>query len=167
MGNSAFTQAIVRGLPGGFVATMIMDVLCAGLFGCAGMPLDLTYSFIGDVAGIFFLKIGIDLPGSRLLGAVVHFSIGVAGGGLLGLAVSRIKILRAGALRRRLLLIVLCTAFASQPIVVTAPLLADMTLSGIFQWYALSTVMHSIYACVLGLVFSYKQKEIASAIYPV
>jgi len=106
-----------------------------------------------------------DLSGSRPLGAVVHFLLGIALGGLLGLAMSRIKALQADALGKNLLLGIAYTEIVSQPIVATAPLLGNMTSSEILQWYALSTGMHLIYGTILGGILSYRQKTVASTDY--
>ncbi len=167
MASDASTKAIMRGLLGGLAATTVMDLACAGLFVGVGMPSDLTYSFIGNVVGSFFLRVGIDLPGRRILGAVVHVLIGIALGGLFGWAVSRVGTLRTNSLRRSLLLAVLYAEILSQPILATAPLLGNMTSSEILQWYALSVVMHAVYGIVLGAILSYGQKAAASPKYAV
>jgi hypothetical protein len=44
----------------------------------------------------------------------------------------------------------------SQPLLVTAPLLKEMTSSEIVQWYGLSTVMHLVYGVVLGGILGHK-----------
>jgi hypothetical protein len=162
MNNNTFTKAIVWGLIGGFVGTIIMDLVIVGFFTVVGMPIDLIYSFIGEVAESFFLRIGINISGGVLLGAFMHFFLGLALGGLFGAGVSQIRSLRVDSLRKGVLLGILYIEIASQPILVTAPLLREMTSSEIFQWYGLSTVMHLIYGIILGGTLSYKQKEIAS-----
>jgi hypothetical protein len=54
-----------------------------------------------------------------------------------------------------MLLAILYTEIFSQPILATAPIFGHMTASEILRWYALSTVMHSIYGIVLGVTLSY------------
>jgi hypothetical protein len=160
MRNDTLTKAVIWGLIGGFVGTIIMDLIIAGLFTLVGMPVDLIYSFIGDVAQSFFLRIGIDMAGGVPLGAVLHFFLGLALGGLFGALVTQIRALRLKSLKKGLWLGILYIEIASQPILVTAPLLIKMNTSDIVQWYGLSTVMHLIYGMVLGGVLAYKQKEI-------
>jgi hypothetical protein len=162
MSKNTFTKGIVWGLIGGFVGTIIMDLVIVGFFMVAGMPIDLIYSFIGDVAQSFFLRIGIDVPGGVPLGALLHFFLGLALGGLFGVIVSQIRALRLESIKKGILLGILYIEIASQPILVTAPLLVKMTSSDILQWYGLSTVMHLIYGIILGGILSYKQKETAS-----
>jgi hypothetical protein len=162
MSKNTFTKGIVWGLIGGFVGTIIMDLVIVGFFMVAGMPIDLIYSFIGDVAQSFFLRIGIDVPGGVPLGAFFHFFLGLALGGLFGVIVSQIRALRLESIKKGILLGILYIEIASQPILVTAPLLVKMTSSDILQWYGLSTVMHLIYGIILGGILSYKQKETAS-----
>jgi len=162
MSKNTFTKGIVWGLIGGFVGTIIMDLVIVGFFMVAGMPIDLIYSFIGDVAQSFFLRIGIDVPGGVPLGALLHFFLGLALGGLFGALVTQIRALRLESIKKGILLGILYIEIASQPILVTAPLLVKMTSSDILQWYGLSTVMHLIYGIILGGILSYKQKETAS-----
>ena len=163
MRNDALTKAIVWGLISGFVGTIVMDLIIAGLFLLVGMPVDLIYSFIGDVAQNFFLRIGINAAGGVPLGAFIHFFLGLALGGLFGALVTQVRALRLHSLKKGVLLGMLYIEIASQPILVTAPLLREMTTADIVQWYGLSTVMHLIYGMFLGGVLSLKQKEAAPA----
>ena len=163
MRNYTLTNAIVWGLIGGFVGTIIMDLIIAGLFTLVGMPVDLIYSFIGDVAQNFFLRIGIDMAGGVPLGAIFHFFLGLALGGLFGVLVTQIRVLRLESLKKGILLGILYIEIASQPILITAPLLIKMNTADIVQWYGLSTVMHLIYGIVLGGTLSFQQKQKALA----
>jgi hypothetical protein len=160
MNGKISTTAIARGLIGGLVATIIMDLACAGLFAGVGMPVDLTYSFIGNVAGSFFMQIGLDLPGSRLLGAVVHFVIGVLLGGLYGLMATRIGFLRTDSIKKNMVFTIFYIEVFSQPILVTAPLFGNMAASDVVNWYVLSFVMHAVFGVVLGVVLKYGQKGV-------
>jgi len=159
MRNDTLTKAIVWGIIGGFVGTIIMDLIIAGLFLLVGMPVDLMYSFIGDVAQSFFLRIGLDVAGGVLLGALLHFFLGLALGGLFGALVTQIRALRLESLKKGVWLGIVYIEIAHQPILVTAPLLIKMTASDIVQWYGLATVVHLIYGMILGGVLSLKQKE--------
>jgi hypothetical protein len=162
MNSITTTKAIAWGIIGGFAATIVMDLACAGLFAGVGMPVDLTYSFIGNVAGSFFMQIGLDLPGSRLLGALVHFLIGAVLGGLFGLAVSRMRFLRPDSLWKDLMLAVLYIEIFSQPILAAAPLFGNLTSSDIINWYVLSFVMHGVFGAVLGAILKYGQTRTAN-----
>ncbi len=155
MGNNTFTKGVIPGLIGGLVGTIIMDLVIAGFFIVVGMPVDLIYSFIGDVAGSFFLRIGLDVPESVQLGAFFHFFLGIVLGGLFGALVSQSKVFQVDSLKKGMLLGALYIEIASQPILITAPLLQRMTASDVLQWYGLSTVMHLIYGIVLGGLMSY------------
>lgn len=159
MRNHIVTKAMVSGLIGGFVGTIIMDIIIAGFFLIVGMPVDLIYSFIGDVAQSFFLRIGMNVAGGVPLGALLHFFLGLALGGLFGVLVTTVRALRLASLKKGMLLGILFIEVASQPILVTAPLLIKMTRADVLQWYGLSTVMHLIYGIVLGGVLGFQQKQ--------
>jgi len=159
MRNGTLTKAIVWGLIGGLIGTAIMDLIIAGLFLVVGMPVGLIYSFIGDVAQSFFLRMGIDVAGGIALGASIHFFLGLVLGALLGVLVAKIRAFRLTSLKKGVWLGILYIELVSQPILVTAPLLTRMTTADIVQWYGLSTMMHLIYGMILGGVLHYKQKE--------
>jgi hypothetical protein len=159
MRNPTLNKAIILGLIGGFVGTIIMDLVIAGLFLAVGMRVVLIYSFIGDVAQSFFLRMGINAPGGTPLGVFFHFILGLTLGSLFSLLVTQVRALRLTSLKKRILLSILYIEIASQPILVTAPLLIKMTTSDLLQWYGLSTVMHLIYGIVLGVVSSFQQQE--------
>ena len=163
MRHHTVTTAIVWGLIGGLVGTIIMDLMIAGFFLIVGMPVDLIYSFIGDVAQSFFLRIGLSIAGGVPLGAFMHFFLGLALGGLFGILVTQVRVLQLESLKKGILLGIFYIEIASQPILVTAPLLIKMTAFDVLQWYGLSTMMHLIYGMILGGVLSFQQKERALA----
>lgn len=160
MCKDTLTKGLLWGLIGGLIGTIIMDLVIVGFFLIMGMPIDLIYSFIGSLAQSLFLRLGVYVPGRVLLGAFIHFLLGLALGGLFGIAVSQIKALRLVSIKKGILLGMLYIEIASQPILITAPLLTPMTTSDLVQWYGLSTTMHLIYGMVLGGILSYKQKEV-------
>ncbi len=159
MNNGTLKKAMVWGLIGGLVGTIIMDLVIVGFFYIVGMPIGLIYSFIGVVTGNFFSRIGINISGGVLLGALVHFFLGLGLGGLFGMIVSKVSALRVDTLKKGVLLGILYIEIASQPILVTAPLLVKMTAPEVLQWYGLSTAMHLIYGMILGGVMSYRSRS--------
>ncbi|CAG0957184.1 hypothetical protein ANAEL_00411 [Anaerolineales bacterium] len=159
MFNNTYTKWIVWGLISGLVGTVIMDLIIVAFFLAMGMPADLIYSFIGTVAQSFLMKIGISVSGVMLLGASIHFLLGLVLGGLFGLIVTQVKSLRVDSFKKGILLGILYIEIVSQPILVTAPLLIKMTSVDILQWYGLSTAMHMIYGAILGGILSYQYKK--------
>lgn len=164
MSNEAITKGIKLGLIGGLAGTIIMDLVIAGLFWVVGMPVEMIYSFIGEVADSFFLMIGIDLQGGIPLGAFIHFFLGLGLGAIFGIAVSQISALQVDTLKKGIIFGVLYIEIASQPILLTAPFLVKMTASDLYQWYSLSFAMHLIYGIVLGGIVSHKSLVIAHPI---
>ncbi len=156
MSNNAITKGIKPGLIGGLAGTIIMDLVIVGLFWLVGMPVEMIYSFIGEVADSFFLLIGLDLQGGIPLGAFIHFLLGLGLGAIFGIAVSQISAFQVDTLKKGILFGVLYIELASQPILLTAPLLVKMTAFDLLQWYGLSFGMHLIYGIVLGSMVSYQ-----------
>ena len=159
--STPLAQGITLGLLGGLAGTVVMDLVLVGLFSATGLPKDLTFSFIGETAAIFFARMGVPVPGGVPLGLVIHYLIGPALGALFGAAVSQVHSLRRNGPARGSLLGILYIEIISQPILVTAPLLRAMTRSETLQWFGLSFFMHLICGAVLGLVVSYGVKAAA------
>ncbi len=162
MNGGTLAGEVAWGGAGGLLGTAVMDLVIVGFFAAAGMPPGLVYSFIGDLAQQFFLRIGIGVSGGVLLGALVHFLLGLVLGAVFGLAVSRVRRLRLDSVVKGALLGVLYIEIVSQPFLVSAPLLVKMTTPEVLQWYALSTSMHIIYGIVLGVVMALRQRWLRS-----
>lgn len=161
MSRGTIAGAITWGGAAGLLGTAVMDLVIVGFFAAVRMPPGLVYSFIGDVAQQFFLRIGVAVSGGVLLGALVHFGLGLALGAVFGVAVSRVKRLRLGSVAKGALLGVFYIEIVSQPILVSAPLLVTMSAPDVLQWYVLSTAMHLIYGIVLGVVLALRQRWLA------
>jgi hypothetical protein len=161
MNRGTLAEAITWGGAAGLLGTAVMDLVIVGFFAAVGMPLGLIYSFIGDVTQQFLLRIGVEVPGGVLLGALVHLLLGLTLGAAFGLAVSRVRRLRLDSVLKGALLGVLYIEIVSQPILVSAPLLVKMTTPDVIQWYVLSTSMHIIYGIVLGVVLAFRRRWLA------
>ncbi len=150
---TVFVKAIVVGLLGGLVATVVLDVIVVGLFPLIGMPVGSSFSVIGDTAARFFAMLGIDMAGGVPLGLLVHYLTGLSLGGLFGAARSwrgpgrdsKKNGVGAG---------ILYTEFISIPILATAPILLQMSASAAAQWFGVVFVMHGVYGSVLAFVVS-------------
>ncbi|MFZ1284303.1 MAG: hypothetical protein WAQ75_09330 [Propionicimonas sp.] len=158
------TREITWGGAAGLLGTAVMDLVIVGFFAAVGMPPGLVYSFIGDVAQQFFLRIGVAVSGGVLLGTLVHFLLGLVLGAAFGLAVSRVRRLRLSSVLKGALLGVVYIEIVSQPILASAPLLVTMSTAEVLRWYVLSTCMHVIYGIVLGVVVALRHRWLARPI---
>ena len=158
MNRGTLAGEITWGVAAGLLGTVVMDLVIVGFFVAVGMPPGLVYSFIGDVTQEFFLRIGVAVPGGVPVGALVHFLLGMALGAVFGLTVSRVRRSRLDSVVKGALLGVLYIEIASQPILVSAPLMVTMTTPEVLRWYLLSTCMHMIYGIILGVVLALRQR---------
>ena len=156
-------RGMVVGSLGGLVATLVMDLVLAGIFSVMGIPADFTFSFIGDTAAGFFFIVGIPLAGGAFLGVLVQYLIGLALGGIFGIATFQVDALRVNMMQKGIFLGALCIEIAGQPIIATAPLIRVMTISETVQWFGWASFMHLIYGAVLGLVVSYGLRSAIAA----
>jgi hypothetical protein len=154
MNNNFLIRGTAVGAVGGLVGTIVMDAFGMGLFLALGGPASLSFSIIGDAAAVFFSLIGVQVAGGFLLGAELHYLIGLALGGLLGAAVARFGALRLASAWKALGLGILYVEIMSQPLLAAAAIVLRMTASEAAQWFGVSFVMHLVYGGVLGLVIA-------------
>jgi hypothetical protein len=92
------------------------------------------------------------IAGGVPLGLVVHYLTGISLGVIFGAVVSRSDSLRVDSMKKGAGLGILYTEIISLPILATAPVILQMTMSSAAQWFGVSFVMHLVYGMVLGIV---------------
>ncbi len=137
-------KGIGWGIIGGLVATLVMDLILVGAFLAAGMPAFTCFSMVGDTVMSLFSSQR--MVNSAVLGASAHYLIGPLLGAVFG-AVGR-------SWKRPVLFAVLYAEIVSQPLLALTPIFLRMTASETLPWYGGSTIMHMIWGCVLGIVWS-------------
>jgi hypothetical protein len=140
---------------GGFVGTIVMDLVLIGMLSMVGLPAVISFSTIGDTAAGFLALMGITLAGGFPLGAAVHYLLGLALGAIFGAAVAYIGTFRVATIKKIVVFAVLYIEVLSQPILAMSPIILTMTTSQTLQWFGVSAVMHLIWGVVLGVVVSY------------
>jgi hypothetical protein len=153
--NANLIKGMEVGLMGGLVGTIVMDLFGAGIFLTMGGPASLSFSIIGDAAAGFFSMLGIEIAGGTLLGAVLHYLIGLAFGLIFGAAVSYIDALQLDSTKKGVGLGILFVEVMSLPLLAAAAIILKMTPSETAQWFGISFIMHLVYGLVLGLVVTY------------
>ena len=152
--NATLHKGMVAWLVGGLAATIVIDLITVGVLPLMGAPAEGGFAIIGDTAAGFMSLLGINVAGGVPLGAVLHYLIGLALGGILGAAVTRIGALRLNSMKKGLGLGILYTEVISLPILVTPPIILKWTVSTAAQWFGFSFFMHAIWGVVLGVVVS-------------
>ena len=155
MATTTWTRAAIVGMGGGLAATIAIDVLTMLVLPLTGAPADRGFILIGDTAAAFFAGIGLHVAGGVPLGLFFHYVIGIALGGLFGVAMSRVGALRTASRLKMAGVGVLYTELISIPILILPPIILEMAKPDIMQWLGFCVVMHGIFGLVLGLVTSY------------
>lgn len=153
------------GLIGGLAGTMIMDLALMGALSAAGLPALTCFSIVGNTVARFFSILGFEMAGSILPGVATHYLVGPVFGIIFGAAVAQVDALRAGSLKKGIILGILYAEILSQPILITSPLLLKMTTAETLQWFGGSFVMHALFGAVLGLIVTYRLRLAASENY--
>jgi hypothetical protein len=152
--NATLARGIIVGSFGGLMGTIIMDLFEAVMFLTMGEPAGLSFSIIGDAAAAFFSMFGIVLSGGIPLGASLHYLIGLALGGILGVAVLRIDGLRVDSAKKSITLGILFVEVMSEPLLITTAIVLNLTTSQTVQLFGVSFVMRLVYGGVLGAIIS-------------
>jgi hypothetical protein len=146
---------LVLGAAGGVAATIVIDVVTAGVMPLMGLPPTAGFATIGDTAAGFFALLGLQVAGGVLPGAILHYLIGLVLGAVFGAAAAGVSAFRLTSLKRGISLGILYTELISLPILVTPPLILNWGLADAAQWFGFSVVMHAIWGAVLGAVVAY------------
>jgi hypothetical protein len=161
-----FAKGIGWGLMGGLIATLVMDLILMGSLVAAGLPAFTCFSIIGDTVARVLSPHGIAPMGSFLMGVATHYLVGPLMGAMFGAAavkiiaaakstaVAKVDGLRVDSVRKMVVLAVLYAEILSQPLLAMSSILLRMTASETLQWFGGSMVMHIIWGCVLGIVWS-------------
>jgi len=150
------TRTVLFGAAAGIIATVVMDIFVAFAMLAMGNPVSFMFSFIGDVAAAFFSRLNVSISGGVLWGILFHYLLGLGYGGLFCALLTRIPRLKPDTIGKSILLGIVYIEIFSQPFLASAPLIREMAARDIFQWYALSTMMHTIYGMVLGICEHYR-----------
>lgn len=86
-----------------------------------GYPGDSYFYIIGYIRAGFFSRIGVPLTGSILLGAGLHYLIGLGLGVVFGILASRVNGLRVDK-AKHVMFSILFVEVISQPLLITAPI---------------------------------------------
>lgn len=156
MSSAAPARPVVVGVIGGLVGTIAMDLFGAALFLVLGGPASLSFSIIGDTAAGVLSLLSIHVAGGFPLGALLRYLIGLALGGILGAAVSRLSAFRIDSLKKGIGMGILFVEVMSLPMLALAAIVLSMTASQTAQWFGISFVMHLVYGLVLGGFLSYR-----------
>ena len=148
-------QAVAVGAAGGVVATIVIDVIQAFVMPLMGLPATGAFAIIGDTAAGFFELIGLQVAGGVLLGASLHYLIGLALGAILGAGVAALPAFRLTSIKCGIGVGILYTELVSLPILVTPPLILNWGRADTVQWFGFSIVMHAIWGTVLGTVVAH------------
>jgi hypothetical protein len=163
MSNVALARGMGWGLLGGWVGTMVMDLILMGALSAVGLPALTCFSIVGSTAARFFSILGIEMAGGVPLGAAAHYLVGPVVGAIFGAAAAQARALRPDILNKGPVLAVLYVEILGQPILATTPILLRMTATETLQWFGVSFVMHLVYGIILGVVVCYGLRSATAA----
>ncbi len=150
----SLAKGIVAGAVGGLAGTIVMDVFGIVVLLVNGGPDTISFSLIGDAAAGFFSRLGIPISGGTPLGLLLHYLIGLLIGIPLGAGLGLAGIHDIGR-KKGVGLGILCVEAMSVPMLTTAAIVLQMSLSQTAVYFATSFIMHLVFGSVLGLVLSY------------
>jgi hypothetical protein len=140
---------------GGFAGTLIMDLFLIGAFSAFGLPTLSCFSMIGEIVTKLFFNQCLVTINSVYIGIIVHYIVGPLIGLFFGIIITRLSFQQVLTQKRIIIYAILWVELISQPLLLTAPILLNMTKADIFAWYVGSTMMHFIAALVLGFMVNH------------
>ncbi len=158
--RAPLARGIAWGFLGGLSGTLAMDILLMGILVAAGYPAFTCFSIVGDTVASLFSP---DLAGTTagiLLGVAAHYLIGPLMGVMFGAGAAKFgstpkaAFFRLDSLKKTVLLAVLYAEVLSIPMLAMPPILLQMTASEMLQWFGGACVMHMVWGCVMGFVWS-------------
>jgi hypothetical protein len=153
--QSILASGIVLGLIGGMLGMLVVDLMLMGTLSIAGLSPFTCFSTVGDTVARFFSILGIEMTGGVPLGVATHYVVGPLLGAIFAATIARGNALRAGTLKKYVVLAVLYGEVVSQPLFAMIPILLKMATSETLVWFFGSLTMHFIWGIVLGAVVSY------------
>ena len=163
MTNTTLTKGMTVGSVAGAMGTLVMDLSAMGTFLALGSPASLAFSTCGDAAAAFSTWPGLPLAGGAPLGVLLHYLIGPAMGGLLGALMARFDTLRLDSAWKALGLGILVGLILSQPLLIAAAVVLQMTAAEAALWFGASFGLHLIYGAILGLALRYGLRGVPAA----
>ena len=154
MQHSTYVRGIFWGMVGGLAGTIAMSLLGVGIFTIMELPVDTSFTIIGDSAAAFFTKLGIALAGGDRTGMSLYCLIGLVFGAMLGTGVVGLEPLKRASIKKRVGLSILFVEVMSLPLLLAATLSLKMSTASAALWFGISFVMHLVYGLVLGLVLN-------------
>ena len=153
---AALATGVARGLVGGLVATLSMDMVLMAALSALGVPPLTCFSIVGDTVARFFSVLGLAMAGGVIPGIATHYLIGPLVGAVFAVALVLINARRGCTLKKVILLAVLYVEILAQPILAITPLLLKMTASETLLWFGGSFIMHFIFAVILGVFLFFR-----------
>jgi hypothetical protein len=151
------------GVIGGFIGTLVMDLILMGALSIARLPALSCFSIVGNTVGRFFSILSIEMAGGVPLGVATHYLVGPVVGAIFGAAVAKVDALRAITLKKCVVLAVLYVEILSQPMLAMTPILLKMTAFETLQWFGGSFVMHFIWGIVLGVIAGHQRISVTGS----
>jgi hypothetical protein len=142
------------GLLAGFVSTIVMDIVCLVIFLVMGESLPAFFALIGRS---FLTLINVDVAYPLWQGLVLHYSIGIITGLVLGAATRLINKLNFGTYRKSILLSVIITQIEGAALFYLMSLILNIPQSDMLIMYGLGFILHLMWGTLLGLIISYGQ----------
>jgi hypothetical protein len=149
-------RSLKYGLIAGIVSTMVTDTVSLVLFLVMGESLPSFFALIGQS---FLTLINVEVAYPLWQGLVLHYSIGILTGLVLGLATRTIGKLYFNSYRKSILFSIIITEIEGTTLFYLMSLILNIPQSEMIIMYGLGFFLHVIWGTCLGLILSFGQRK--------
>jgi hypothetical protein len=149
-------RSLKYGLIAGIVSTMVTDAVSLVLFLAMGESLPSFFALIGRS---FLTLINADVAFPLWQGLVLHYSIGILTGLVLGLATRIIGKLHFSSYRKSILFSIIITEIEGTTLFYLMSLILNIPQSDMMIMYGLGFFLHVIWGTCLGLILCFGQQK--------
>lgn len=152
------SRGIKRGLIAGFISIIVTDIIMAGMFILLAKPAGIFFSFVADAAVAFSSILGLTLKSSPILGAILHYILGLTFGLAYGYATYRFEYIRNCSVGRSILFCILYVEIVSAVLLIPALLILHLTSSETLELFGIALVLHGIWGISFGLMIRFRSR---------
>lgn len=154
MEKTNIIRGIRYGVIAGLVSTIVTDIASLVIFLVMGQSLPAFFALLGQS---FLTLFNIDAAFPLWQGLVLHYSIGILTGLVLGTLTSLVPVLNFKTYRKSILLSIIVTQIEGTTLFYLMSLILNIPQSEMLVMYGLGFILHLIWGTCLGVIISFGQ----------
>ncbi|MCX6001812.1 MAG: hypothetical protein NTY79_04690 [Chloroflexi bacterium] len=156
MNEEHVVRGSVYGIVAGTISTIVIDIVALIILAVMGVSLASFFALIGQC---LLTLIGADASDPVWQGVMLHYSIAILTGLVIGLLTQRFHKLEFSSYRKGILLSVIIAEVEGNALFYLMSVIMKIPQSSMVTIYELCFMLHLIWGACLGLIISYSQQH--------